>query len=50
MTKDEVIAQLESLYENSKIMADQEFSDEIWSKDLEALEVAIEAVKNMEEV
>lgn len=41
MTFNEMLTQLESLRENSADMAKCKDADEIWSKDVEALEMAI---------
>lgn len=45
MTEKECIKQLESLIDSSRSMAAGEDPDEIWKRDTEALEMAIEAMK-----
>lgn len=45
MSKKDVIEQLESIIDNAECMAKSENADEIFSKDVIALKVAIEYVK-----
>lgn len=45
MTKKEIIAQLESLRDNSADFARYPDADEVWSKDIEALDIVIEFIK-----
>lgn len=45
MTKEEVIWQLESLIDNSKIFIEHEEPDSIWHKDIIALNYAIALIK-----
>ena len=51
MTNEEVISQLESLIDNSKSFISDSKDDEenaIWQSDVEALTIAIEAVRKVE--
>lgn len=45
MTKKEIIAQLESLRDNSADFAKDPDADEVWSKDIEALDIVLEFIK-----
>ena len=45
MTKKEIIAQLESLRDNSADFAKAPDADEVWSKDIEALDIVLEFIK-----
>ena len=48
VTREEMLAQLQSLRDNSADMAKSEDADEIWARDVEALDMAIAVLKSGE--
>lgn len=46
MTVDELIRRLESLKDNSESFYDKAEPDSVWAEDIEALEIAIELIRD----